>query len=52
VKLRQGRHNARIVYIQLGDEPSDDDEMLAVFFDPARAEHTVAVMNDYFRPSD
>ena len=45
MKIRQGRHNKRIVYIQHGDEPTDNDEMLAVFFDGARAAIVVDVMN-------
>lgn len=48
MKVRTGRHNDRIVYIQLGEEPSDDDEMLAVFFDPVRASTTVQIMNEHF----
>lgn len=28
MKIRQGRHNPRILYVQLGAQPSDDDPML------------------------
>jgi hypothetical protein len=48
MKLRVGRHNDRIVYIQIGEDPTDDDEMLAVFFEPIRAATTVTIMNEHF----
>lgn len=34
-----------IVYIQLGDKPGGDDELLAFFPDPARAELFVKIAN-------
>ena len=52
MKIRQGRHNDQILYIQSGDEPSDDDEMLAVFMDPKRAEATMHIMNEHFSQND
>lgn len=46
MRLRPGRHQARNLYVQLGDEPSDDDEYIGVIFDPARAEALIAIIND------
>jgi hypothetical protein len=45
VKLRTGRHQDRTLYIQLGDEPSADDELLGLFIDPARAAVLVEIAN-------
>ena len=45
MRLRTGRHQDRNVYVQSGDKPSDDDEYLCVFFDPARAAEFVAIVN-------
>ena len=45
MKLRTGRHNDRIVYLQRGDEPSDADPMVAVFFHGDSAETIVARIN-------
>jgi hypothetical protein len=45
MKLRTGRHNDRIVYIQIGDEPDDNDPMLATFFDAGNARAVVDCVN-------
>jgi hypothetical protein len=50
VKLRAGRHlgpgpGPSTIYMQLGDEPGDDDEWLGVIFDPARADTLLAIAN-------
>lgn len=45
--LRQGRHQARNLYIQMGDEPADEDEYVGVFFDPMRAEAMCQIFNDH-----
>jgi len=45
VRLRTGRHLNRTIYVQLGDEPSDDDELLGLFLDPQRAAVMVAIAN-------
>lgn len=45
MKLRTGRHNDRIVYLQRGDEPSDLDPMIAVFFSAGTASEIVWRMN-------
>jgi hypothetical protein len=52
MKLRTGRHNHQIVYIQLGDEPSDDDQMLAVFMDVGWAVSAVEIVNGEAPPLD
>ncbi len=44
-KLRVGRHNDRIVYHQMGSEPSDSDRMVAVFFDERDAAYMVGLFN-------
>ena len=45
MKLRTGDGVGTAVYIQMGDEPGDRDELLAVFLDPARATLTVEICN-------
>jgi len=45
VKLRTGRKLDCTIYIQMGDEPSDADELLGLFLDPARAELFVRIVN-------
>lgn len=45
MKLRTGRKLDLTIYIQLGDEPSDDDELLGLFLDPARADLFVKIAN-------
>ena len=42
---RTGRHNGQILYAQAGDEPSDDDVMVAVFMAPELAQDAVAAHN-------
>lgn len=34
MRLRQGRRNARTLYLQLGDDPSDQDVSLGFMVDP------------------
>jgi hypothetical protein len=48
MKVRQGRHQDRNLYIQMGDEPADEDEYLGVIFDPVRARYVVQILNEYF----
>lgn len=50
MKIRLGRHQDRNLYIQLGDEPSDQDEYLGVIFDPHRADSVVQILNEHFDP--
>lgn len=45
MKLRQGRHNKRIVYLQDLDEPTKQDKMVAVFFTADQAEMVVNRVN-------
>ena len=45
MKLRTGRKLGRTVYIQMGDEPSDNDELLGLIIDPARAALLVLIVN-------
>ena len=45
MKIRQGRKQDRNLYIQLGDEPSDEDEYLGVIFDPTRALYLIRILN-------
>lgn len=45
MRFRQGRHNDRNLYIQMGDGPSDSDEYLAAFIRPADAALACLVMN-------
>jgi hypothetical protein len=51
VRLRAGRKLSRTIYLQLGDEPSDDDELLGLFLDPARADLVVKTVNGPSPPS-
>ena len=50
MRLRTGRKLDVTLYIQLGDEPSDDDELLGMFLDPARAELFVKIANGEVPP--
>jgi hypothetical protein len=52
VKIRLGRHQDRNLYVQLGDEPSDEDEYLGVIFDPTRAKFIVEILNGERPPFD
>lgn len=45
-RWRTGRHNDRIVYEQSGPEPSDDDRMVATFFEAGDAARAVAAERD------
>ena len=45
MKIRQGRKQDCNLYIQLGDEPSDEDEYLGVIIDPTRAMFLVQILN-------
>lgn len=44
MKIRLGPFNDNL-YIQLGDEPSDEDEPLGVIYDPTRAKFIVQILN-------
>jgi hypothetical protein len=50
VKLRVGRHNDRIVYLQDLDEPTEQDRMVAVFFDAGQAGMLVHLVNSNTDP--
>jgi len=52
VKIRTGRKQDRNLYVQLGDEPSDDDEYPGVIFDPRRAAVLVEILNGSRPPFD
>jgi hypothetical protein len=52
MKIRLGRKQDRNLYIQLGDEPSDEDEYLGVIFDPTRAFYIVQILNGESPPFD
>lgn len=45
VKIRQGRKVAKTIYIQLGEEPSDDDTLVGYIEDLALAALIVARFN-------
>lgn len=45
VKIRQGRKVAKTIYVQLGEEPSDDDALVGYIEDPALASLIVARFN-------
>lgn len=47
-RLRQGRHNKQLVYVQTGTEPSDSDELFAVFFSAHDAAAVVG-WSEWFR---
>lgn len=49
MKIRLGPFNDNL-YIQLGDEPSDEDEHLGVIYDPTRAMYLVQILNEHFDP--
>ena len=44
-RYRLGRHNDRIVYRQLDDEPADTDPMVATVFEPVDALAIVDALN-------
>lgn len=50
MKLRTGRKLGQTIYIQMGDEPSDDDELLGLIIDPARATVLVQIANGEIPP--
>jgi hypothetical protein len=50
VKLRLGRHNHRIVYLQDLDEATEQDPMVAVFFDAGQAGMLVQLANSVTDP--
>lgn len=52
MKIRIGRHQDRNLYVQLGDEPGDEDEYLGVIFDPRRAAILVEILNGNRPPFD
>jgi hypothetical protein len=43
--LRLGRHNKQLIYVQLGDEPSDEDPLVAACMEPAIAFAIVDTFN-------
>lgn len=48
MRLRTGGPNGVCLYIQLGDEPSEDDEYIAYFFDPKRAERVAEIVSEHW----
>lgn len=52
MKIRVGRKQPRNLYIQRGEEPSDEDEYFAVVFDPTRAKFLVQILNGDAPPFD
>lgn len=48
-KLRQGRHNGDLVYLQLDREPRDCDRRVAVFNNSFDAEFFVNTVNECIR---
>lgn len=46
MKLRTGRHNHQLVYVQHGDTPADTDPMFAVCFDTESAALIVDTFNE------
>ena len=51
-KLRCGRKQDRNLYLQRGDEPSDDDEYLGVFFDARTLAALIDIANDHLAELD
>jgi hypothetical protein len=45
VKLRCGRKQPQNLYVQQGDEPSDEDQYIGVIFDPMRAAVLIDIVN-------
>lgn len=45
MKLRLGRHNKQLVYVQNGTEPSNDDPLMAVCMNPDLAALVVETFN-------
>jgi len=43
---RTGRKVGRTIYSQVGDEPSDDDELIGVFDTPELAQRAVTAVNN------
>lgn len=52
MKVRQGRHNDRCLYIQSGDQPDDSDEYLAAVIDPGEAKFVCDVVNGGRQPGE
>lgn len=50
MKLRTGRRNLRTLYVQLGDEPTDDDPCLGLVLDQHAAAILCRLVNE--RPDD
>lgn len=50
MKLRTGRRNHRNLYLQLGDEPSEDDPCLGLIIEPKAAHVIVDAVNKYGVP--
>lgn len=48
MKLRTGGADGLDIYVQQGDEPSDVDEHIAIFFDPMRADVFCDIVNEYW----
>jgi hypothetical protein len=46
LRLRTGRKVERTLYIQVGDQPSDDDRLIGMVDTPELAETIVRAVND------
>jgi hypothetical protein len=45
MRLRPGRKQPQNLYVQQGDEPSDEDQYIGVLFDPTRAAVLIDIAN-------
>jgi len=48
-KWRTGRHLGRTIYLQKGDEPSDDDKFLGIMDSTVMAQIVVDAINRYIK---
>ena len=52
MRLRTGRKQAQNLYVQMGDDPSDEDEYIGVIFDPTRAKYLCEIVSEYWSERD
>jgi hypothetical protein len=50
MRVRCGRKQPQNLYIQIGAEPSDEDEYIGVIFDPVRAAVLIEMLNGTVPP--
>jgi hypothetical protein len=48
-RWRTGRKLGRTIYLQKGDEPSDEDKFLGIMDDPELARIVVGLVNHYIK---